>query len=326
MDWAREEEQAALGLRLLHAHYTVWVVRGHCGEGQRRAEELLGLEGPVDPRLRSRALVVAGSMTRLGGDLARAMILLEQALAIARETGDGICIAFACQQLGVAVGLTGDSARALRLLEESLALMRAVNGVRGIAMTTHLLAWQAQQQGQLDRARELWEESLSLVRKLREPSRIALVLSNLAGMAVQQGDLERAKGLLLECLPVAQQDGYQLILMTLLERMAAVAVGEGEAARAALFLGAAEVARGMAGEALEPAEQAIQQRTVATGRAQIGDDEWERVYQEGRALPFEEALALARAYATEQHHRSSGQVVQDASPDPGAGRRMGTAG
>jgi non-specific serine/threonine protein kinase len=303
MDWARDERQVELGLRLVCAHYNFWLIQGHCTEGQQRAEELLAIPGPVDPRLRSRAVTVAGSMARLRGDLGRALELVEQALALARETGDGICIAFACQQLGIAAGLAGDLRRARILLEESLALTREANSPYGIAMSTHLLARLTRQEGQLDQAETLWRESLSLFRELGDLPRIALVLSHLADMAGLQGDLERAKALALASLSPAVEVGYAVITLSFLELMAPVAVGEGEAAMAARFLGAAEVARAESGEAFEPEEQELWQRTVETGRAQLGEAEWERAYQEGRGLPLEEALALARAYAAGQTQR-----------------------
>jgi predicted ATPase/transcriptional regulator with XRE-family HTH domain len=300
MDWAREMGQAELGLRLVCVHATFWVVRGHCTEGQQRAEELLGLDEPVDPRLRSRALVVAGQMARLRGDLTRALELLEHALTLARETGDSISIAYACQQLGTAAGLAGDPVRARVLLEESLALTREANSPYGIAMSTHLLASLTRQEGQLDQAGTLWEESLALFHGVEDQPRTALVLSNLALVAMLQGDLQRARLLLLECLPLGVQVGYAFVTFFFLELMAPVAVGEGEAAMAARFLGAAEVARAAAGEALEPVGHELWQRTVETGRAQMGGTEWERAYEEGRELPLQEALALAREYAAGQ--------------------------
>jgi predicted ATPase/transcriptional regulator with XRE-family HTH domain len=306
MDWAREERQAEMGLRLVWAHHTFWVIQGHCTEGHQRAEELLGLEGSVDPRLRSRALVAAGQMARLRGDLTRALELLEQALTLARETGDSICIALACQQLGLAASLAGDQARARVLLDESLTRAREANRPLGIALSTHLLAGVAYEEGQFDQAGTLWDESLALFRELGDLPRIALVLSNLALVAVWQQDLQRAKELTLECLPLAVQVGYANVTYSLLEVVAPVAVGEGEAAIAARFLGAAEVARSAVDEAFDPQGRALWHRTMETGRAQIGEAEWGRAYQEGRGLPFEEALALARAYAAGQHDRDEG--------------------
>ena len=87
--------------------------------------------------------------------------------------------------------------------------------------------------------------------------------------------------------------------------MSRAAAGQ-DPAIAARFLGAAEVARSAADEALDPRGRALCQRTVETGRAQIGEAEWGRAYQEGRGLPFEQALALARAYAAGQHDRDEG--------------------
>jgi predicted ATPase len=311
MDWARDESQAELGLRLVCAHYNFWVVQGHCTEGQQRAEELLAIERPVDPGLRSRALVVAGSMARLRGDLTRALALLEQALALARETGDSICISFACQQLGLAAQLTGDLERARSLLDESLVLMRKMNNQLGIAMHTHFSGRLALQQGELDQARLSWEEGLTLFQELGEQAKVALVLSNLSHVAVLQDDPERARALWLKCLPLAEQVGYALLLCTFLETMGAAAVVEGKPVDAARFLGAAETARTAGGEAFDPPERALWQRTVERGRTQVGEAEWDRAWQEGRRLPFEEALDLARAYAAGQ-----GTVWQDGSRGP----------
>jgi predicted ATPase/transcriptional regulator with XRE-family HTH domain len=310
MDWARENDQAELGLRLVCAHSTFWVIQGHCGEGQQRAEGLLAIPGPVDPRLRSRALVVAGQMARLRGNLTRALELLGQGLALARETGDSMCIVYACQQLGLAASLAGDQVRARVLLDESLTRARDADTVHEIAMSTHLLAVLALQEGELDQARTLWDESLALFREVGDLPRTALVLSNLALLAVWQGNLEHGRTLALASLTPAVQVGYAEVTLSLLDFMAAVAVGEGEAAMAARFLGSAEVARGAAGEALEPIERAIQQRTVKTGLAQLGQAGWERAYREGRGLPLEEALARARVYAARQYHGGDNAIAQ----------------
>jgi predicted ATPase/transcriptional regulator with XRE-family HTH domain len=309
-EWAKVEGQIELGLRLVCAHSDFWRIQGHCAEGQQRAEEMLRLEGEVNPRLRSSALVVAGTMARLGGDLAQAIMHLDQALAVARQTGDSSCIATACQQLGLAADLAGDLARGQSLLEESLALMRAANRALGIATTTHLLASLAEQQGQLDQARALWEESLTAFRELGEQSRVALVLHNLSSVALKRGELERAKALLLESLVLAEQIGYANVTFGFLEAMAGVAEHEGSSRNAARFLAVAEVARAACGEVVEPAVQAEVQHMVEAGRAQVGEAEWNRAWQEGQAMPLEMAVALAKGYATEQRHHGDGAVLE----------------
>ena len=311
MEWAKEEEQVELALRLVCAHSDFWRIQGHCAEGQLRAEEMLHLKGAVNPRLRSSALVVAGTMARLGGDLARAIMRLDQALAVARETGDSSCIATACQQLGLAAGLAGDLARGQSLLEESLALMREANRALGIATTTHLLASLAEQQGRLDQARALWEESLMAFRELGEQSRVALVLHNLSSVALKREELERAKALLLESVALAEQIGYANVTFGFLEAMAGVVEHEGSPRNAARFLAVAEVARAACGEVVEPAVQAEVQHMVEVGRAQVGEAEWDRAWQEGQAMPLEMAVALARAYATEQRHHHEGALLQE---------------
>jgi predicted ATPase/transcriptional regulator with XRE-family HTH domain len=299
MEWAKEAREAELGLRLICAHREFWLIRGQCIEGQQRAEEALAIGGDVPTLLRSQALGVAGFMARVRGDLARAIVLQEQSLALARELSDPLQIADACQQLGVLAAFANDTQRARSRFEESLALTRAAGNIRGIAISTHLLAWFAWQQGQPEQAQAWWEESLALYRELGDRARMAWISSNLAEIAVGERELQRARDLLLEGLALGEEAGYAFISMYFLETLANVATLEGDPRSAAQFLAAAGGARAMSGVVREPAAQALLQRVEESGRAQIGDAAWDRAYEEGSALPFEEALGLARAYASE---------------------------
>jgi hypothetical protein len=41
------------------------------------------------------------------------------------------------------------------------------------------------------------------------------------------------------------------------------------------------------------------------GRAQVGEPDWDRAWQEGQAMSLETALDLAKAFATEQQLRAT---------------------
>ncbi len=92
--------------------------------------------------------------------------------------------------------------------------------------------------------------------------------------------------------------------------MARVAVLEENFIHAACFLGAADTARGASDEAREPAERVDAHVTEDVGRAQIGEAEWDRAREEGRTMPLENALTLARANASRSAAICDGEITR----------------
>jgi len=67
---------------------------------------------------------------------------------------------------------------------------------------------------------------------------------------------------------------------------------------AVLLYGAAEALRERVGLAIStPADKAVTERSLATLRAALSDDEFAATWAEGRALPLSEALAIAAGVA-----------------------------
>lgn len=192
------------------------------------------------------------------------------------------------------------------LFDESLALMRATGNATGIARATHRLAHLAVTLGELEPARVAWEESLTLFRELGDQASSALTLLGLGWIAAQFGELERAKALLVESLELGEQVDFALIPVAFLEMMTLVAVRSGESKLAARSLAAADVARAASGEVLEATDRADMQHTAESGCAQIGGAAWDQAWHEGRAMSLQRAVALARAYATNQQHDVKG--------------------
>ncbi|MDR3079447.1 MAG: helix-turn-helix domain-containing protein, partial [Streptomyces sp.] len=87
--WALETAQPEPGLHLLTALTWYWVHHGQLREGQRWLETLLAVEAtPLPERLRATALRMAGWISFYRGDLAASTDQLQQALALARASGD----------------------------------------------------------------------------------------------------------------------------------------------------------------------------------------------------------------------------------------------
>src|SRR6185312_2489307 len=60
--WARETEEAELGLRLACAIWRLWIVQGYVHEGRVLMDDLLRLPGPVSAPIRTRALRCAAAL------------------------------------------------------------------------------------------------------------------------------------------------------------------------------------------------------------------------------------------------------------------------
>jgi len=169
------QRQVAL-LRLGVALVEFWHVHGYYSEGRNVLESALaGSEGVAAP-LRAKALSAAAMLVTLQGDAERAMILVEESLALSRALGDTPGIALAFYLLGHAAWLQGDLARAGALLEESSELYKAMDDRDSVAFTLYNLANLARYQGGYAKARVLLEESLALFRERANKRGMALAL------------------------------------------------------------------------------------------------------------------------------------------------------
>lgn len=114
---------AELALRLGGALWRFWFVRGYLSEGLRWLEEVLDLKGEVTS-LRAKVLNGASDLVWSQGNYGRAKELYEESPTLSRQLGDKRDIAVALENLGSVARNWGDYATARPLLEEALALYR----------------------------------------------------------------------------------------------------------------------------------------------------------------------------------------------------------
>jgi predicted ATPase/DNA-binding SARP family transcriptional activator/tetratricopeptide (TPR) repeat protein len=197
LHWAREQADAALGLRLAGALWRFWYLRGYLGEGRLRLEAALEIAAP-DPGLRAaraKALHGAGALASQQGDYPAARRFYEQSLALRRELGDQQGMAALLNNLGLLLGDEGNYLAARALHEESLALRRALHDRPGLASSLMNLGLVAHLQGDYPAAEGLYQESLALRRAQNDAQGIALVLSSLGIVAQNRGKYALAQTL-----------------------------------------------------------------------------------------------------------------------------------
>jgi tetratricopeptide (TPR) repeat protein len=279
-------EATELGLRLGYALYLFWHLRAHHREAGDWLRQLLAL-----PRAAARTAFRAGALFTAGFfavivEWTRACPLLEESLAVARETGSTAVAAAALSWLG---SMPRDRAQSRTYLEEALALGQSlaahdttykrlallqlgwhhIDGgelslardflaqarATSLAVGDRLIASVAcdglgevaRMQGDVAEARQLFEEELALHRTLKDKHGIGHTLRWLGWLAQAEGDLPGAWACYREALSALRDAWDPNRLSVVLHGVASLVLDTGDAARA-LRLAGAVVAAGTAGE------------------------------------------------------------------------------
>ena len=222
-----------------------WLVRGHWDEG--RASYARALARPSAPAVRGRMLARAAALAAVQGDDEQSRLMATEALAIAREQGDGrteadaefvLAVDFwerreldsagaaftAARRLneaaghapGVAAAVAGlgsvawareDYSTARQLFEESLAVRERAGDQHGMAVSLNNLAVLAISEGRHDDVRALSEQSLRISRELGDTEGIAAALHHLSEAAEALGDVDTAVALAQESLQLGRELG-----------------------------------------------------------------------------------------------------------------------
>jgi predicted ATPase len=197
--WALEHDPQT-ALQLAAALWWFWRYRAHITEGRSWLERAVAASPDATTRQRVKALHGAGVLARQQSENEQAAVLLEKALALAREIGDERGVADGLASLGNLASEQGDLTRAENLFTEALTQWRRLENTDGVAGELVSLALLALDRGDLDLAATRLRESLALYRELKAEWEIALVLHNLGDVAYEQGDLDQAAALQAEAL------------------------------------------------------------------------------------------------------------------------------
>jgi predicted ATPase len=242
---------------------------------------------------------VAAALQRLSyvmrhqGDLAQARTLAEESLALQRQLGDQLGTAYSLSLLGNIARDAEDYEAASPLYHECLDLQRRLGDRLGAAYTLHQLGIVARWRGDLASARRLADESLGMFRGLGSKRGIAYALTALGAITQSEGDFLAAHAFIEESLRVQRDLGDRRGIANALEELAALAIRQDEPERAARLLGAITALRETLGEATVPAIRRHHNARIAAVRARLSHDRFEALWEEGRAMNPDEAIADA---------------------------------
>ena len=296
------EAGSVAGLRLCGALWRFWLTRGYLSEGREWCVQVLGKAGGAERTPEhAQALHAAGVLAFHQADYPDAHAKNEESLAIRRQLGDRKGMAVSLNNLGNVAAVQGEFASARALYEECLVIWRELGDRWGMAASLNNLGNVDLDQGNFASAKALYEESVAISRELGELGGISNVLTNLGAVACEQGDYPAGRKLFEEGLVIRRELGDRLGIATSLDGFAVVIAALGKSLRAARLWGAAERLRQEVGSPMMPSEWHRRDRRVAAARVALADNAaFDRAWQEGRALPLEQAIELAMEETAEQ--------------------------
>jgi hypothetical protein len=147
----------------------------------------------------------------------------------------------------------------------------------------------------------MFEEGLAVARRIGDRTSTYIALYNLAQAALSRSDYDGAASLFEEGVTLSEQMGDRANVAYCLEGLAVVSNARGEVERSGRLIGAAEGLHEAIGVPVyvyyEP-YHSIYERTVAAVRSQMGEETFEEVREEGRAMTFEQAVEYSLEDAT----------------------------
>jgi predicted ATPase/DNA-binding response OmpR family regulator len=236
IQWALDEGENEIALRLCAALWKFWHAHGNQSEGRRWMRIVLERTREFHTPARVLTLYGSGWLHYDQGDWEQATAAHEQSLQLARAIGDQFGIAESLHGVGLMARIRGDDAQAIACYEESLAVFRSLGNREGVAWSLDHLGRVAWFQGNPQHAIRMISEALALFRALEYRRGIALMLGNLGAMLLQQGDLEQADIYLGESLALHEKSGDRLGVVAFQIRLAETARYRGDLDQAEALL------------------------------------------------------------------------------------------
>ncbi len=278
--------------------WAFWRARGLTVEGRRWMELALAKSDLSDPA-RLWTLQGAGLLATEQGDLDAARGYHDEALAIAADIKDERGYLYALGGLGRISLWQADHERTVEIHEQGLARARESGILNDVAFWLGNIALPVALLGDVPRAKQMLHEAFAIVRETTDVLD-AIVLFELAVVALIERDVVEARKLIAEALAIERKRGPSRIVADCLETCAGLAIVEHQPVRAARLYGAAEMLRYTIGAPLKPFDlEVFYDPYLEVGQALVSESAWEVAWAEGRAMPLDEAIDFALAFADE---------------------------
>ena len=245
----------------------------------------------------AEALSSLSDVAQAQGDYERSESLLEECLADWRASGAvrGFVSSFpgALGHLGWRAVWRGRQREATARFEEALAVAGRLQIARARGHSLLGLAAVAEVEGQLSEARRFVAEATSISEHLRDRRYLALESYMRGLIAFDEGDFDGATAGFQGALSGARKGGDRILLIRAIEGIARVLAKDGHIGRAATLFSAAAALREALPWPVAPVDEHWYEGAISRLRDDLGDQSFDRVWEEGRAMGVEEALQVA---------------------------------
>jgi non-specific serine/threonine protein kinase len=228
------------------------------------------------------------------GELDRAEAAADEALRLAVESGNEHQATRAAGLLGDVAAYRGDMEAAGERYAQAADAARRADDKREQTVNLYNLGHVSRIQGDLERAEALFEETHAMFSELDDRIGQAGTALGLAEIAQLQGDLARIPSRLVQALELMIDVGYPSGIVDCLQLIGGYAADNGDPGRAARVWGAAAtIDEDIGRQATHPDDAAAYDDSVAAARAACGEEQFDRLWAEGKQLTTDEAAAYA---------------------------------
>jgi len=201
-----------------------------------------------------------------------------------------VVLARSVSNLANVVKLQGDYAKASSLFEECLAIFRELGDPIGIAWSLNYRGDISRAQGQPELARARYGESLAAFQEVGDKWGIAGCLADLGSLARDQGDYETSQAHYAESMKLFLELGQKRGVARLLDCVACSAVLQSQPERALRLAGAAASMRRALGTSPNLAEQASLEKALEKARKSVPQAVAAAAWMDGWTTPPDKAI------------------------------------
>ncbi len=218
LQWMLDQEETEMAFRLLGAVWRYYNMLNIWDETKSWMDRALAQGAHLKSAAHVKTLWGATWLTTHYNDLAGAMLLAEQGLALAREIGDRRLTGLLLQNVADGFRNREEYDKSLRLLEESLTLFRQMDDKEEVGWVLAHIASVVLARGERARGVEVLKESLSIFRATGYQWGVAAILWQLGTLAAEDGNTTLAIEAATERLAIFRAiGGRQLISQSLYE-------------------------------------------------------------------------------------------------------------
>lgn len=260
-------------------------------------------QGPDERTTRGGAIwTSAWALNRLGwlarekGDLSTARLRLEKSLEVYRSIGDPLGIAWSAITLGEVFVMQHEPELAVAVLEEGLALAREQGDAHAIGWGLNHLGHVAQLKGDTMQAETLHGESLEVFQTRHYKAGVAWAHQALGETALTRGDAASARQ---EFAAVMKRSGVlkdMLGVSWVCNGLGGIAALEGDARNAVWFWSAGAALRESFDLRVPPASRATFERLAAQVLAELGETEYEQIWNSAQEAGTEEVIGKIQSF------------------------------